>query len=122
MNVGISLLNASPIIFSYTREQAIDDGVLVDLRVGNMGPLVAAAGIRIPLACTSEVFWECIHDNREEVKLNRLWDVLFALHAAARGCKGSEAHFYVDSTELKVIVGPGDHGEPVMTVMLANQD
>ena len=40
-----------PIIFTYTREQAINDGVLVDVT-----QTAKKSGFRVPVALTSEVY------------------------------------------------------------------
>ena len=64
----------------------------------------------------------------------RLWDVLFLLRlAVARSDGGPEVRFGVrvrdDNREgtpplvrLKAVCGPGDQGEPVITVMLPDED
>jgi hypothetical protein len=63
----------------------------------------------------------------------RLWDVLFLLVLAARRSEGAEVRFGVhvrnDNREgtpplvqLKALCGPGDDGEPVITVMLPDED
>jgi hypothetical protein len=63
----------------------------------------------------------------------RLWDVLFLLAQAARRCDGAEVRFAVhvrnDNRErtpplvrLKAVCGPGDDGEPVLTVMMPDED
>ena len=64
----------------------------------------------------------------------RLWDVLFLLRVAlGRGGGGPEVRFGVhvrdDNREgtpplvrLKAVCGPGDWGEPVVTVMVPNED
>jgi hypothetical protein len=55
------------------------------------------------------------------------------LRCAARGCASSEVRFGVhvrnDNSEstpplvrLKAVCGPGDQGEPVLTVMLPEED
>lgn len=41
------------VIFTYTRKQAIEDGVLVDLMQDEMAKLVREAGFRIPIVMTS---------------------------------------------------------------------
>ncbi len=41
----------APVIFTYTRAQAIEDGVLVDL-----SEWAKETGFKIPVACTSEVW------------------------------------------------------------------
>jgi len=69
-------------------------------------------------------------------QLGRLWDVLYMASHAVRTGQGSadQVLFQLDrvprdgqSTEaqtvtLKLIVGPGDHGEPVITILLPNED
>ena len=66
----------------------------------------------------------------------RLWDVVFMASHAIRTSKSSGDRLLFQlyrvprdgySTEavrvtLKLIVGPGDTGEPVMTVLLLNED
>jgi uncharacterized protein DUF6573 len=64
----------------------------------------------------------------------RLWDVLWLLACAIRrGGVGAEVRFAVhvrnDNREgtpplvrLKAVCGPGDQGEPVITVMLPDED
>ena len=66
----------------------------------------------------------------------RLWDLLFmAAHAArANANAGSELLFELyrvprdgrateaEFTTLKLVVGPGDKGEPVTTILLPNED
>jgi hypothetical protein len=63
----------------------------------------------------------------------RLWDVLFLLALAARRGGGAEVRFGVhvrndnrDRTpplvRLKALCGPGDDGQPVVTVMLPDED
>ena len=65
----------------------------------------------------------------------RLWDVLTMLRFTIRGQNGGAAavrfavHVRNDNRErtpplvrLKALCGPGDHGEPVVTVMLPDED
>jgi hypothetical protein len=64
----------------------------------------------------------------------RLWDVLFLLRLAiGRSAGGPEVRFGVhvrdDNSEaappvvrLKAVCGPGDQGEPVITVMMPDED
>ena len=46
-----SLFEDAPVIFKYTRAQAIEDGVLVDLT-----EWAKETGFRIPVACTAAVW------------------------------------------------------------------
>ena len=55
-----SQFDDAEIISSYSRRQAIEDGVLVDLRQGELYDLISEAGFLWPMACTSTVFFECI--------------------------------------------------------------
>jgi hypothetical protein len=63
----------------------------------------------------------------------RLWDVLRMLALAARRCQGAEVRFAVHVRDdnrdcipplvpLKARAGPGDRGEPVLTVTLTDED
>jgi hypothetical protein len=125
-------------IFTYTRAQAIADGVLVDLMQKGTVQVVREAGFKFPVAMTVEAFGECVGGLYGE-KLpagqdaeGRLWDVLMVLRAAIRklppGC--DRVDFQVDvwdgcksqTVKLWSHCGPGDHGEPVLTIMLEGQD
>ena len=135
-------MNASDLfgepIYSYSRAQAIEDGVLVDLRQGDLAEVVRNAGLRLPVACTRAVFDSCIALTPaakracNDVK-GRLWDVLFmltlAIKAAPRGL--DRVTFRVmcvrervrpTLTALVCVVGPGDDGAPVMTIMFPGED
>ncbi len=126
------------IIFSYSRAQAIEDGVLIDA-----GAMAKEAGFRVPFALTIAVWDDCVawsdRDSQEQVhqdQCGRLWDLLFM---AAHGIRTSRAcgdrllfELYrvprdgqstaAEGTTLKLIVGPGDGGEPVMTIMEPDED
>lgn len=133
-----------PVIHSYSRRQAIEDGVLVQLSgEGYEGDewipqMVAEAGIRFPLAVTTAVFMDCIGLTKAAEKaLNdikgRLWDVLWMFSQAVRRLPEHRDQFvfelYVvrdrvrpDRVRLKAICGPGDDGEPVITIMYPHED
>ena len=117
------------VIYSYTRQQAIEDGVLIDVT-----EQAKEAGFKWPFAMTAEV-WALIEDilekyGYEDVK-GRLWDVLnMALFEIKAGKQsGPEMFFEVvlhhsdgDRIRLKLHVGPGDDTAPVLTLMLPEQD
>ncbi len=126
------------VIYSYTRAQAIEDGVLVDA-----GSVAQEAGIRFPVALTSAVWADCVawtdDDSRKKPfqdQSGRLWDLLYMAAYAIRTSASSGDRLLYElyrvprdghSTEpqrvtLKLIVGPGDHGEPVITVLLPDED
>lgn len=122
------------IIHTYTREQAIDDGTLVDVT-----KLAAEAGFAIPVALTSAVYEDCVvwdeSDPRPQDEAGRLWDVLsMAINAARRSTGARRVEFTVQRVSrfgtdprphpvrLAMEVGPGDGGEPVMTIMQPHED
>jgi hypothetical protein len=125
------------IISVYTRAQAIEDGVLVDLRQGDLEEVVENAGFKYPVACTASVYAECIALTKaaeaagQDIK-GRLWDVLWMLSLAIRTKRGpaTEIHFTVTvsrdrkrptPTKLVAVCGPGDDMEPVITIMFPGE-
>lgn len=125
------------VIHRYTRAQAIEDGVLMDVSES-----AREAGFRWPVAMTSAAWADCVawseEDNQRQVyqdESGRLWDVLwmafnairsasggtqlkYQLHRVPRDDKSVEARL----TSLKLVCGPGDAGEPVITIMLSGED
>ena len=119
-------------IFEYTRAQAIADGVLIDLTY------CFPSDTRLfkwPLACTSAV-WNLIESaaSVEEVESALyVWDVAYMAHVAIKSATNSgssELPFEVkmpltengSEYKLKLVCGPGDNGEPVLTIMLPMED
>lgn len=120
-------------ISTYTRTQAIDDGVLVD--VSHMS---REAGFLWPVAMTRAAWEDCVAwgeaDSKRQTyqdERGRLWDVLwmggqaarygrdrFQLYRIPRGGRGTQARLVA----LKMHVGPGDEGELVITIMLPGED
>ena len=119
-----------PVISAYSRAQAIEDGVLVDV-----SEMAREAGISVPTAVTAAVWAEFVKvpDGVEgQDERGRLWDILNMFSwAARRGAKSDTVLFDVlvrnDNTAarpiaLKAICGPGDTAEPVMTIMRPYED
>ena len=121
------------VIYSYTRAQALDDGVLVDV-----SSLACEAGYRWPVALTSGLFHgyitpsTALADEGQSVE-GRLWDLLMVLRCSIKkGGDSSRIKFKVlflmnPGTEPQLVdlvaeCGPGDDGNPVLTVMLADED
>ena len=135
---GETMFEGFDIIHTYTRAQCIADGGLVDLRQGELEQLVVDAGIRVPIACTAAVFAQCIELTPAAVKAcndikGRLWDVLWMFKCAARGAAGGGDTLYFElyvvrdrvrptKTKLKAVIGPGDDGEPCITVLFPEED
>ena len=127
------------VIHTYTRAEALADGVLVDVT-----PTAKEAGFRVPTAVTASVFTECIEWTEEDARQSRtyqdqagrLWDVLYVAAARARLLRGKRqnqllyelrvvprpGHDHPRHRTLKLVIGPGDDAEPVATVMLPNED
>ena len=132
-------------IHTYTRAQAIEDGQLIDVST-----TAREAGIVWPVAMTSAAWGDCVAwtDETEARKgytgqseSGRLWDVVWMLSLAVRGALRcgldvSMQPLYYSllrtpaagrgvmprKATLKFMVGPGDQGEPVITVMLPSED
>jgi hypothetical protein len=120
------------VIHVYTREQAIADGVLVD--VSYMGRQV---GIRIPVAVTQAVWAEYVAVPEGvscQDEQGRLWDILWMFRFEAANPKNRENEMMLftlrvrnDNTSpkevtLKAICGPGDDGKPVLTILKPDED
>lgn len=125
------------VISSYTRAQAIADGVLIDVT-----EQAAKAGFNFPVAVTVTLWdkyieWTDEDDAKQTLQdtNGRLWDVLCMLHFAIKRSKSTDHLFYQLSViprdgrsrkakliKLKSTVGPGDNFEPVITIMLPDED
>ena len=135
-----------PVICSYTRADALSDGMLVDV-----SEMAREAGFKIPVAVTTSVWEECIFWPEDEANGygqstdGRLWDVLFMAHCEIASARGNEQDLLyklnviprgtkpentgaIDDftgailTTLKINIGPGDNGEPVITIMQTYED
>jgi hypothetical protein len=135
-----------PIVFSYTRAQAIADGVLVDV-----SEMAEEAGVRMATALTQAVYekYVAVPESLEGLQdeSGRLWDILWMFTHAVRSGRmdGSQGTFTVivalpdrgdwSSNEspfegqrtqrlvtLKAVCGPEDDGAPCITVMLPTED
>jgi hypothetical protein len=121
------------VIFAYTRKQAIEDGVLVDVT-----ETAKEAGFRIPVALTHAVwvrYVEVPEGVEGQDEKGRLWDVLWMCRwGVERGNRaGSELlfHLYVRNdnrpgdpplVRLKAVCGPDDDASPCITIMLPDED
>ena len=81
------------VIYSYTRKQALEDGVLVDV-----SELAKEAGFRYPVAVTARVWHEWITPPEQAIgqdQKGRLWDLLNVLRFEAKKAKGDRVDFRV---------------------------
>ena len=129
-----------PPISSYSRADALADGVLVDVT-----ETAFEAGFKWPVALTRAAWEDCVawsdtDTARQTVQdeAGRLWDVLwmalfeihrsphaktddpllFHLHRVPRGGRGRRPRL----TTLALQAGPGDDGKPAMTISLPDED
>ena len=113
------------LIYSYSRAQALADGVLVDV-----SERAQRAGIQYPTACTHGVWSliDCLSASDTDtlagiVRDVRLDEVLRVMLAAIRQTRGTDrVHFVALGSECWAHCGPGDQGESVITIMLQGED
>ena len=127
-----------PVIFSYTRAQAIEDGILVDV-----SETAREAGFKIPVAVTRTV-WERLIALPEgyqgfQDERGRLWDVVWMAHYYARRAPDRDrVTMSVLVRDIRkdlrdsnrpprrhspiVAIGAGDRDEPVVTIMFPEDD
>lgn len=120
------------VVFSYSRAQAIADGVLHDASA-----LAEEAGFRYPVALTAAAWADCVawpagRCGVGQSEKGRLWDVLYMARLAIKRATGPMVQFTVlvahaggcrpQPIRLKMMVGPGDELEPVITIMLPSED
>ncbi len=127
------------VIYSYTRREAIADGVLVEVPAS----LAAEAGFRCHVVLTAAAWADCVEWLEEDTKRKdipqdingRLWDVLWMARCAAvanpTAYQTQFGVYRVDRYEtsnsatqahLVLHIGPGDEGEPVATIMEVGED
>ena len=119
-------------VHTYTRADALADGVLVDAT-----ETAREAGFRIPVALTQGV-WADVNDlsgwhvSCGQSSEGRLWDLLFMAAHAARKPENRDRSEFVYSLVMpagtgnnyraKCHIGPGDKGEPVVTILRPDED
>lgn len=130
---------SSDLIHAYTRADAIEDGELIDVT-----ETAREAGFMVPVALTRAVWADCVEWTAATGKrkatiqdeAGRLWDVVYMAGLAARRSTGGDPRqlfqLYRVPVEgrgtmprriaLAMHIGPGDAGEPVITIMQPNED
>lgn len=108
------------VIYAYTRRQAIEDGVLVQLSgEGYEGDawvpaMVKEAGFRFPVAMTAEAFALCVELSPAAKRAcndlkGRLWDVLWMLKNAIRRANSTDTERRLCSTIATTMAGFNSH-------------
>ena len=119
-------------IHTYTRADALANGVLLDATA-----TAREAGFRIPVALTQSI-WADVNDlsgrhvTAGQSPEGRLWDLLFMVAHAARRSENHDTSEFVyllimpvgadNNYRARCHIGPGDEGEPVVTIMLLDED
>lgn len=132
---------AVEVISTYSRSDAIRDGVLIELP----GDIVKDAGIVFPVAVTDNLWGTYIEpdylDRLPGQSVNgRLWDLLWMFHLAARRGDGHSDRLSYhciftmqrslggkiltdqETVTIHAVCGPGDDGEATITLMLPGDD
>lgn len=129
------MFQESDLISIYTRAQAIEDGVLVDV-TKNFPKEIRDCGFKFHIAMTQAAFAEAVEITPKAEKCGcdlsgRMYDVLYMLKLAARRNDDSVIFFELrviknsirpSRMTLKAMCHPGDEGEPVITISLPNED
>lgn len=120
------------LIYSYTRAQAIADGVLIDVTAE-----ARETGFKLHTVVTDNLYHRYIVppaglEGEGQSVEGRLHDVLWmVLVAAKKQSEGSYVENHVlflmapgrqEKVKVVAVVGPGDEGEPVLTIMLPGDD
>jgi type I site-specific restriction endonuclease len=113
------------LIYSYSRADALRDGVLVDV-----SERAKRAGIKYPTACTAGVWAliDCLPESDTDtlagiVRDVRAEEVLRVMLAAIRQAHGTDrVAFEALGAALWAQCGPGDTAAPVITIMLEGED
>ncbi len=130
---GKGFWDDAEVISTYTRAQALEDRVLVDV-----SEMAKEAGIKFPVALNATVWGQYVEVPEgvtAQDEAGRLWDILWMFRCAAAKFDGSTLLFKLhvrnhnrerldrrDLVTLKAECGPGDCGEPVLTIMLPDED
>ena len=133
MNTNNETSPFGEVIFSYTRSQAVADGVQVEVT-----KTAQEAGIRFPVYLTRAVFdaYVTVPPGVEaQDEAGRLWDIItmarFAILRSRPGCDRLPVALYVRNdnrrprlVRLTAVCGPLDidDPQPAITVMLMDED
>jgi len=118
-----------PVIFTYTRTQALEDGQLVDI-----SELAREAGFKFPVAITCGVN-ELLNDTTQPGQSfeGRAWDMLMVLRFHIKKSNDSDTIYFAPLFNARGHKQPmeyklwakchaGDNFEPVITAMLLSED
>lgn len=142
------LIGDAELVSIYLREEAIDDGILVDCTQDPFDELNRNAGVKFDVALTRAAFERYV-EVPEPFKVSqdikgRYWDIIFMFTLAARKksyrmellfefiCLPNGSGSWSNEkrgpspqqrlVQLKAVSSPGDRGEPCLTFMLPSED
>lgn len=137
-STAIAFFEESDIISTYSRAQAVEDGVLVDVSA-----TMREAGLTTKTALTRTVYEDCVAWTEADTKRQtyqdesgRLWDVLFMARRVVRSLSrvGDSVLFQVlrvprggrgtrpRLVTLKVVLGRDETDEWTLTIMQPDED
>lgn len=121
------------LIHAYTRQQAIEDGVLVDVT-----EIAKKAGYVVDVALTKAVWNRCVDVSPTVAgmtEFDRVSDILWLCrNCVTSDCVGGEPGLFVVAVRveheereqpletLKVVLSYDDHGSPCITIMMPEED
>jgi hypothetical protein len=107
-----------PVIFSYSRKQALEDGVLIDVSA-----LARQEGFVLHTVVTCGLYGDVTRGVPESERGTMIAGLLRMLRREIRRVPNSDRlHFKFGEIAAWALCGPGDEGEPVLTVMLEGED
>ena len=125
--------NSFDVFYSYTRSQALEDGVLIDIT-----ELAKKAGFRFPTAVSANLYYSVLTpvsslSSQGQSFEGRVWDLLNILRATIKSNPNTSRLTFsppfimtlgIKSSPIKIVstIGPGDHLEPVITIFLPEDD
>ena len=118
------LFTEGDIISRYTRAEALEDGFLIDL---NQWIPINESGFKYPVACTSGVF-AIIERTAKRSKDYKgiIWDMFHMSRNYYRDITPTTRLFKLkigrQIQTFKITCEPGDNAEPVLTILLHDED
>jgi len=117
------------LIYGYGRAQAIEDGILVDLTALP----ITKEHFKYPLACSSRVWslvLDAVRDPDASSDLDGILHDIYWMAKQGNATNASERVFCVSIRKdgelqefhMRLTCGPGDHLEPVLTLMFIDED
>ncbi len=126
-NSGITGFEDFDVIYTYSRADAIADGVLVDLTKDFP---VTKRVYKYPVACTATV-WAIINSTPSEWVVGEVIAVIVASNQNKTKIIDETTHLFEVTIEnakpcerhtFKIICHGDDNGEPCLTIMMRNED